>query len=162
MPNYAHYELKVFMLIRDDSGKLLFMRNDHPESIIHGYVNPPAGHIEIGETVVDAVKREILEETGLVNVSDIKVQGTVNVQGFKELPVFMIVVSCKVDGVTPSVKEGAEGTAVWLSSSELQSEKVLEDVAKIIETLKNTTSGKLFHATSTFENRKLVQFNVAP
>lgn len=159
MTEYAHYEIKVFMLLRNGTGKLLFMRNDHKESIIYGYVNPPAGHLEIGENVNDAVRRELEEETGLQEVSDIQVRGLVNVRGFKELPVFMIIVSGLVTDKNEPVAKG-EGTAVWLSIKEVQEQKVLEDVQRIIDLEQSTPKDQVFQIATKFENRKLVAFIV--
>lgn len=48
-------------LIRDEEGKILLLKS-------HKWLDRltiPAGHIEFGETIINAVKREVKEETGL-------------------------------------------------------------------------------------------------
>lgn len=155
--NYATYEIKVFLVLKSRTGKLLMLRNNHTGSIIQGYVNPPAGHVEIGETITDTVKREVKEEMGIEKLEEIGVKGFVNVSGFKDLPVLMIVVSAVVpDGENPI--DLGEGTPIWVDPEELGKHKVLEDVEKIIKLAKETPSGKIFQAVTKFENRKLVSF----
>ena len=46
--------------IRDEAGKVLFIRRRD-----NGHCALPAGTMELGETVLDALKREVEEETGL-------------------------------------------------------------------------------------------------
>ena len=136
------------------------MQSDHSESIIFGYVNPPAGHVEIGETIDSAVRRELKEETGLENIANIKVRGFINVKGFKDSPVFMIVVSATIsDDSQPILKD--EGTPVWIFPRELKSHKVLEDVEKIITLAQKTPEDEIFQVASECINRKLVSFHTA-
>jgi 8-oxo-dGTP pyrophosphatase MutT (NUDIX family) len=52
-----HLTVAVIM-VRD--GKLLFVEEHRPEGAV---LNQPAGHVEPGETLVDAAIREALEET---------------------------------------------------------------------------------------------------
>ena len=160
MGKYVNYEIKVFIVLSNRRGKFLLLQNDHQDSIIRGYLNPPAGHLEIGETVTDAVKREVEEEMGVENLEEIEVRGFVNVFGFKELPVFMFVVSAKVPEDEIPTDHG-EGTPVWVSLEKLNEYKVLEDVEKLILLSQETPVGKLFQVVSRFENRKLVSFKVS-
>lgn len=159
MGKYTNYEIKVFMVLTNQKGKLLLLQNNHKDSIIQGYLNPPAGHLEIGEGVVGAVKREVKEEMGIKNLEKIEIKGFVNVFGFKELPVFMIVVSALVPESGKPTDNG-EGAPVWVDYKKLGEYKVLEDVEKLISLTQKTPSGKLFQVVSKFENRKLTSFEV--
>lgn len=51
----------VFAAIFDDQGRLLCVRHSYGK----GLWSLPGGGIEDNETVIDALKREVLEETGL-------------------------------------------------------------------------------------------------
>ena len=158
MSKYVNYEIKVFLVLTNRKGMLLLLQNNHEDSIIHGYVNPPAGHLEIGETIIDAARRETKEEMG-VELEEIEIKGFVNVFGFKELPVLMFVVSAKVpDGENPT--DHGEGTPIWVEPKELGKYKVLEDVEKIIKLSQATPVGSFFQVVSKFEDRKLVSFKV--
>lgn len=58
MPNQIH--LTVAALVPGEQGFLLVKEKDDGRTVI----NQPAGHVEPGEGILDAVKRETLEETG--------------------------------------------------------------------------------------------------
>jgi 8-oxo-dGTP pyrophosphatase MutT (NUDIX family) len=47
--------------IAEDSGRFLFVQERAARRVV---LNQPAGHVEAGESLVDAVVREALEETG--------------------------------------------------------------------------------------------------
>jgi 8-oxo-dGTP pyrophosphatase MutT (NUDIX family) len=51
----------VAAIVEDDQGRLLIVEESSNGKIVF---NQPAGHIEENETVLDAVRRETLEETG--------------------------------------------------------------------------------------------------
>ena len=48
---------------RRKDGKFLFVE-EQAEGVTHTVFNQPAGHVEAGETVVQAAVRETMEETG--------------------------------------------------------------------------------------------------
>jgi len=134
------------------------MNNNHKDSIISGYINPAGGHIEEGETFEQTVKREAFEEMGIKDVRDITLRGTVNVSGFKENPVFMLIVSGTVDSdIKLEAKD--EGEPVWVSENGFKKYRMFEDVEKFVELIK--TRKDLFHIVSKFEDRKLVEFTIS-
>lgn len=64
MTNYFHKVHGVRALIIKDSKILLLRRSDTDENDA-GLWDLPGGSIEDGENIVEALKREVLEETGL-------------------------------------------------------------------------------------------------
>lgn len=58
MPNQIH--LTVAALVPGEQGFLLVKEEDDGRIVI----NQPAGHVEPGESILEAVKRETFEETG--------------------------------------------------------------------------------------------------
>lgn len=53
----------VGAIVRDEDGRLLVIRRGRPPGA--GLWSIPGGRVEAGESLTDAVRREILEETGL-------------------------------------------------------------------------------------------------
>ncbi|MFW1689757.1 NUDIX hydrolase [Acinetobacter ursingii] len=47
----------------EKDGRFLFVE-EHSEGVTHTVINQPAGHVESGETLIQAAIRETLEETG--------------------------------------------------------------------------------------------------
>jgi ADP-ribose pyrophosphatase YjhB (NUDIX family) len=54
----------VGAIIKDDGGRLLLVQRGHEPG--KGLWSVPGGKVEAGETDTEAVKREVLEETGLI------------------------------------------------------------------------------------------------
>ncbi len=55
------HQISVFAIIRDDAGRVLLSRRTD-----NGWFNLPGGKVEPGESVVEALIREVWEETGLI------------------------------------------------------------------------------------------------
>ncbi len=47
----------------EKNGKFLFVE-EHTEGVTHSVFNQPAGHVEAGESLIEAAIRETMEETG--------------------------------------------------------------------------------------------------
>ncbi|MBI2356969.1 NUDIX domain-containing protein [Candidatus Dojkabacteria bacterium] len=156
---YDLYEVKVLMFLRNNKGEYLFLMNDHEDSIIKGYVNPPGGHIEPGEGFQETVKREVLEEMSVKNLVNIQLKGTINVTGFKENPIMMFIVTADVPESEKPVTQN-EGTPVWVDLNDTAKYKMFEDVKLIAGAISKTQKGT-FSGKSTFKDKKFVSFEVA-
>jgi 8-oxo-dGTP diphosphatase len=60
----AHPLVGVGAVIVDDDGRVLLVRRARPPLL--GHWSLPGGLLELGETLVDGVRREVVEETGLI------------------------------------------------------------------------------------------------
>jgi ADP-ribose pyrophosphatase YjhB (NUDIX family) len=159
MGKYLDFEIKAFMVLVNKKGEYLLLKNNHADSIIVGYVNPPAGHLEVGETITEAAKREAFEEMGIKNLEEVEIKGTINVHGFKEKEILMFVVKALVpDSETPT--DHGVGLPVWVQSSKIKEYKILEDVEKILNLVEKTPKGEVFQVTSEFKDKKLISFKV--
>ncbi len=75
-----HPEAVVGALIYNEKGEILLIKNPK----FGDYWNIPGGHIELDETMEDALRREIMEETSLVlkNIEPIKFSEGINPEYF--------------------------------------------------------------------------------
>ncbi len=70
LPTYPSHIVAVAGVIRNEEGNILLIK-----SPLRGW-EPPGGQVEVGEDLLTALKREVLEETGCT----VKVGGLVGVQ----------------------------------------------------------------------------------
>lgn len=143
MGKYLDFEIKAFLVLVNSSGDYLLLQNNYEGSIIFGYLNPPAGHMEIGESVFEAARREAFEEMGIRGLSDMELKGIVNVHGFKEKEVLMFIVKAVVSP-SEKIEDKDEGTPVWVKKGKLADYKVLEDVEKILDLVEKPPKDKSF------------------
>ena len=112
-------ELTVLCLLQD--GKMLLLQNRVKEDW-KGYTFP-GGHVEPGESFVDAVKREMKEETGLDILNP-------RLVGIKQFPIEKgryIVLLFKATEFTGTVVSSDEGEMEWIDIDKLADVNVVED-----------------------------------
>lgn len=124
-----------------------------------GFWNAPGGKIEANEDMLEAVKREVLEETGL-DVIEAKQVGFLEFYFGKEknLPdwVAFVFICSKFSG---SLVQSAEGELRWWNKSSLPFDQMWADDKYWIPLL---MQGKKFRGTFVFSNdsKKLLEHSV--
>lgn len=124
-------ELTVLCLIHTEDSYLL---QDRVKNDWKGYALP-GGHIEPGESIVDAVVREMKEETGLT----IKAQ---RLCGIKQFPIEggrYIVFLFETDQFEGELVDSDEGKMYWVKKSELLNVNLVDDFNELIEVMLNDT-----------------------
>lgn len=120
-------ELTVLCLIHKDDSYLL---QDRIKKDWKGYTLP-GGHIETGESIVDAVIREMKEETGLT----IK---TPRLCGVKQFPIEggrYIVFLFETDQFEGELTDSEEGKMHWIKVSDLSNVNLVHDFEELIEVM---------------------------
>ena len=124
-------ELTVLCLIHNEDSYLL---QDRVKKDWKGYTLP-GGHIEPGESIVDAVIREMKEETGLI----IKAP---RLCGVKQFPIEggrYIVFLFDTDQFEGRVVDSDEGRMHWVKISELSNVNLVDDFKELIEVMLSNT-----------------------
>lgn len=134
MRRTENVELTVLCLITD--GDRVLLQNRIKEDW-KGYALP-GGHVEIGESFVDAVIREMKEETGL----DIK---NPKLAGIKQFPIqdgkyengryiVLLFKTCEFSG---EVISSVEGQMEWVEYSHLAEIDAVDDLEELINVIKD-------------------------
>ena len=117
-------ELTVLCLIRQNGKYLL---QDRVKQDWKGYTLP-GGHVEPGESIVDAVIREMKEETGLT-VLDPRLCGVKQfpIEGGRYL-VFLFI----ADRFTGELRSSEEGAMHWIKTEDLASLNLVSDFHELL------------------------------
>ena len=136
MSRYEQVELTTLCLVYNGSRILL---QNRIKSDWQGYTLP-GGHIEPGESIVDSVRREIKEETGLTIRSP-------RLCGVKQFPIDKgryIVFLFKTDDFEGELLSSEEGKMAWFERSEIPFLNTVPDFEELL---------------SVFDSEQLTEFN---
>lgn len=120
-------ELTVLCLVQSEDAYLL---QDRVKEDWKGYTLP-GGHIEKGESIVDAVVREIKEETGLTIL-------TPRLCGVKQFPIEdgrYIVFLFRADQYEGELISSEEGTMHWIKKEDLSSVNLVNDFNELLQVI---------------------------
>jgi len=121
----------------EESNILLLRRND---PIYQGHWAFPGGKVELGEHVIDAAKRELEEETGIIDIKRIESQGVLSELLTQDDKLYHFIIHLFM--VSTPFKESMgsdEGEVRWFSIEELryadQEDKFVPSDLRIIREL---------------------------
>jgi len=108
---------------------VLLLKGSPKKRIWAGRYNGVGGHIERGEDVLTAARRELLEETGLQS-EDLRLCGTVTVDTQQDPGIALYVFKGQVTG--GKLQPSAEGQLEWVSFEEINQRPLVEDLPELL------------------------------
>ena len=127
MAKTENVELTVLCLIQD--GDKILLQN-RVKKDWKGYTLP-GGHVEPGESFVDAVKREMKEETGLDIINP-------RLAGIKQFPIEngrYIVLLFKTEQFSGEVVSSEEGQMEWIDYGHLSEIDAVDDLDELLRVI---------------------------
>ncbi len=127
MSRTENVELTVLCLLHKDNAYLL---QDRIKKDWHGYTLP-GGHIELGESIVDAVVREMREETGLTILNP-------HLCGVKQFPIengrylVFLFEATEYEGELASSEEGAMH---WVPIENVKNVNLVKDFEDLVQVM---------------------------
>jgi 8-oxo-dGTP diphosphatase len=110
--------------------KVLLIKGAPTKRIWANRYNGVGGHVEAGEDVHTAAKRETREETGL-DVSDLRCRGIVNIDAGQGIGIWLTVFTARSDEL--KVMPSEEGTLEWVPLARVRQLDLVEDVPVLLD-----------------------------
>lgn len=150
---------RVLILPFDADGRVLLIRGAATKKIWANLWNGPGGHVEAGETPLEAARRELKEETGLVAEEWLLAGEVVIDNGEYQGIVFWVF---KAQGVSGELIGSEEGIPVWWTMDEALVLELVEDLYALLPHVAGLTSkDKMFWGSYQYdaEDQLIMRFN---
>lgn len=133
---------RVLLFPVDEKGRVLLLKGASNKKIWANLWNGPGGHLEAGESVLEAARRELFEETGLTAGKLICCAQIVVDTGSSPGIIFFVFKAKQLSG---ELRASVEGDLAWFTQSQALSLKLVEDLYTLLPlVMRHRTNEKPF------------------
>lgn len=120
---------RVLVFPVDEKGHVLLLKGASDKKIWANLWNGPGGHLEVGEGVLEAARRELLEETGLISGNLIHCAQIVVDTGSKPGIIFFVFKAKQLSG---DLHGSIEGDLAWFTLNQALQLNLVEDLYALL------------------------------
>ncbi len=148
----------IFITHKD---KVLLLKGAPDKRIWPGKYNGIGGHIEQGESVQNAARREIAEETGLMTVDDLSLRGVINIATEEpDLGIMLFVFTAVSESL--ELSGSIEGVPEWVDWQQLDPSSMVEDLPLLLPRVLSMPPTALFFARYWYDENDRLQVDFGP
>jgi 8-oxo-dGTP diphosphatase len=138
---------------------LIFVVSGHEVLLIRGAptkrlwpnrYNGIGGHVERGESVYAAARRELAEETGIHHLDELTLRGVITIDTAPDAPGILLFVF-RGSTTHREVAASPEGTLHWVDWHTLPPDQLLEDLPQLLPRVLGRARPDLFYAHYSFD-----------
>lgn len=146
---------RVLVFPVDEKGHVLLLKGASNKKIWANLWNGPGGHLEVGESVLEAARRELLEETGLTAGRLIHCAQIVVDTGTSPGIIFFVFKAKQLSG---ELRGSVEGDLAWFTQTQALSQDLVEDLYTLLpQVMRHRANEKPFWGHYSYdENDQLV------
>lgn len=150
---------RVLIFPVDEKGHVLLLEGASNKKIWANLWNGPGGHVEEGEGVLEAARRELQEETGLTAEKMISVAQIIVETAKKPGIIFFVF---KAKGLSGELKQSEEGRLEWFTQYQALKLNLVEDLYTLLPmAMRHRTKEKAFWGFYSYDsdNQLVMRFS---
>lgn len=127
--DHSRYKVIPRVLIFVFQGERVLLIRDAQGKKWQGKLNALGGHVEQGEDILIAAKRELQEEAGIIGIN-LDYAGNIMIDVEPEIGISLFLFKGKV--LSDEVKSSSEGIVSWVRIKEIDHKDVLDDLLELL------------------------------